>query len=214
MRTLAPGDISFILFAANWTIVLSLIAFAGGAVLGALITAVRLLGGIPAILITGVVQIGQGVPLIVQLFLAYFGLAVIGYDPAPLFAATLAFSFWTGVFLSDIWFGSVKSIPRQQWDGAVSLALSWSQQMRFVIVPQATRIAIPPTVGFLVQVIKNTSLASVIGFVELVRAGQMVNNATFRSFAVFGLICVVYFAICFPLSWVSRRLEGRLHVSS
>ena len=75
------------------------------------------------------------------------------------------------------------------------------------------KIATPPTVGFMVQIVKNTSLASAIGFVELVRAGQMINNATFRPFIVFVLIAALYFALCYPLSAWSRRLEGKFDVA-
>ena len=81
-----------------------------------------------------------------------------------------------------------------------------------VILPQAIRIATPPTVGFMVQIVKNTSLASAIGFVEMVRAGQMINNATFRPFIVFVLIAALYFALCYPLSAWSHRLEGKFDV--
>jgi polar amino acid transport system permease protein len=85
--------------------------------------------------------------------------------------------------------------------------------MALVIVPQAIRIAIPPTVGFLVQLIKGTSLASIIGFVELTRAAQVVNNATFHPFTIFGLVALVYFIVCWPLSAYSRRMERRLAVA-
>src|SRR5213076_2528807 len=96
------------------------------------------------------------------------------------------------------------------WDGAQALALGTLQQLRLVILPQALRIAIPPTVGFMVQVVKGTSLASIIGFTELTRAAQMVNNATFRPFIVYGLVALLYFMLCWPLSAYSRRLERRL----
>jgi polar amino acid transport system permease protein len=79
-----------------------------------------------------------------------------------------------------------------------------------VILPQAFRIAIPPTVGFLVQILKGTSLASIIGFTELTRAAQMVNNATFRPFIVYALVAALYFILCWPLSLLSQRLEHRL----
>lgn len=85
-----------------------------------------------------------------------------------------------------------------------------AQRMTKVILPQAVRIATPPTVGFMVQIIKNTSLASVVGFVELMRAGQIVNNSLFEPFAIYAIIAVVYFAMCYPLSLVSQRLERRM----
>ena len=94
-----------------------------------------------------------------------------------------------------------------------NVALSFGEKMRHVIGPQALRIAVAPTVGFLVQVIKGTALASVIGFIELTKAGTMITNATFRPFTVYLIVAAIYFALCFPLTQWSRRLERRLHVA-
>ena len=91
--------------------------------------------------------------------------------------------------------------------------MSFIEQMRYVILPQALRIAIAPTVGFSVQVIKGTALASIIGFVELTKAGTMLNNATFRPFLVYSLVALIYFALCFPLSWYANASRGRLNVA-
>jgi len=85
--------------------------------------------------------------------------------------------------------------------------------MRYIILPQAMRIAIPPTVGFSVQVVKGTALASIIGFVEVTKAGTMLNNATFRPFLVYSLVALIYFALCFPLSWTAKKLERRLYAA-
>src|SRR5690606_35774882 len=109
--------------------------------------------------------------------------------------------------------GCVEAIPKGQWEASAGLPLSWPEQMRYVILPQALRIAVPPTVGFAVQVVKGTALASIIGFVELTKAGTMINNATFESFLVYGLVALLNFALCFPLSLLSRRLERRLNVT-
>ena len=89
--------------------------------------------------------------------------------------------------------------------------LTLREQLRWVIGPQALKIAVPPTVGFLVQVIKGTALASVIGFIELTKAGTMITNATFRPFTVYACVALLYFALCWPVSAWSRRLERTLH---
>jgi polar amino acid transport system permease protein len=156
------------------------------------------------------VQLFQGTPLLMQLFLAYFGLALLGIKVDAWVAAALALTLYTSAFLCEIWRGCVDAIPRGQWEASASLALGLREQLLHVIGPQALRIAIPPTVGFLVQVIKGTALASVIGFVELTKAGTMIANATFRPFTVYACVALVYFALCFPLSAWSRRLERRL----
>ena len=154
-------------------------------------------------------QIFQGTPLLMQLFLAYFGIALFGIKTSAWFAAALALTLYTSAFLTEIWRGCVNSIPRGQWEASGSLALSFREQLQHVILPQATRIAIAPTVGFLVQVIKGTALASVIGFIELTKAGSMISNATFKPFVVYSCVALLYFALCFPVSMVAKYLERK-----
>jgi polar amino acid transport system permease protein len=91
--------------------------------------------------------------------------------------------------------------------------LNFLEKLRYVILPQALRIAIPSTVGFLVQVIKGTALASVIGFIELTKAGTMITNATFKPFIVYSCVALLYFALCYPISFYAQRLERSLHGS-
>jgi polar amino acid transport system permease protein len=206
--------VSNLLIATQWTVILSLIAFVSGGLVGLLLlfartSRIRTL----EILTKGYIEFFQGTPLLMQLFLFFFGVALFGLDVSPLTAAWLALTFWTSAFLTEIWRGCVESLPRGQWEASSSLALSYIEQMRYVILPQALRIAIAPTVGFSVQVIKGTALASVIGFVELTKAGTMLNNATFRPFLVYALVALIYFCLCFPLSWYAKKLEGRLNAA-
>jgi polar amino acid transport system permease protein len=201
-----------LLLAARWTVVLSLIAFVGGGIVGGVLLVARLAGGrLTDRLIAGYVQVFQGTPLLIQLFLAYFGLALLGVDVSAWSAASLALTLYTGAFLTDIWRGCVAAIPRGQWEAAASLALSFGEQLRHVILPQATRLAIAPTVGFMVQVVKGTALASVIGFIELTKAGTMIANATFRPFLTYGCVALMYFILCFAISLFARRLERKFH---
>jgi polar amino acid transport system permease protein len=203
----------YLLEAARWTIALSLIAFAGGAVLGLMLALARVsLSPVLRAAAAGYIQIVQGTPLLILLFLSYFGLSLVGYRLDPLVAAGLSLTFYVGAFLGEIWRASIQSVPRTQWEASDCLGLNRFYQYTYIILPQAMRIATPPTVGFMVQVVKNTSLASVIGFVELTRAGQIVNNSTFQPFLVFLLVGAIYFAICYPLSVASRYLERKLHV--
>lgn len=201
-----------LLLAARWTIGLSLIAFVGGGLVGMALLCTRLAGG-PKVrkFVDCYVQLFQGTPLLMQLFLAYFGLAMLGLPTTPLVAAGLALTLYTSAYLAEIWRGCVGAIPRGQWEAAQSLALDFVEQLRYIVLPQALRIAIPPTVGFLVQVVKGTALASVIGFIELTKAGTMITNATFRPFIVYGCVAVMYFVLCYPISLWSHTLEGKLH---
>ncbi|NDZ15379.1 amino acid ABC transporter permease [Variovorax sp. WS11] len=201
-----------LLLALRWTVVLSLIAFVGGGVVGGLLLFLRLSGGRVAERLIGLyVQLFQGTPLLMQLFLAYFGIALFGIEVSAWTAASVALTLYTSAFLTEIWRGCVAAIPKGQWEASGSLALSFGEQMRHVILPQATRIAIAPTVGFLVQVIKGTALASVIGFVELTKAGSMISNATFKPFVVFSCVALLYFALCFPVSLYAKNLERKIH---
>lgn len=200
-----------LLLALRWTVGLSLIAFVGGGIVGGLLLVVRLSKRVwlrRSVVLY--VNLFQGTPLLMQLFLTYFGLAFLGVDTSPLFAASLCLTLYASAYLTEIWRGSVNSIDRQQWEASASLALSFGEQLRYVILPQALRVAIAPTVGFMVQAIKATALASVIGFVELTRSGQIISNATFSPFLVYGSVAVLYFVLCFPLSLWSRHLEKHL----
>jgi polar amino acid transport system permease protein len=203
----------YLLQAATWTLLLSLIAFVGGSVVG-LIVALMRVSKLAAVryLASGYIQLIQGTPLLVILFLGYFGLAAIGFDLSPLMAAGASLTIYNAAYFGEIWRGCIQSVPKPQWEAAEGLGLSRTQRMLKVILPQAVRIATPPTVGFTVQIIKNTSLASVIGFVELARAGQIINNSLFKPFLVYAIIALIYFAICYPISRLSRRLERRMAV--
>ncbi len=200
-----------LLLAARWTVVLSLIAFAGGGLVGLALLLARLRrwrGAGTAVSVY--VQVFQGTPLLIQLFVAYFGLALFGFNVSPWVAASAALTFYASAYLTEIWRGCVNAIPKGQWEAADSLALSFGEKLRHVVGPQALRIAVPPTVGFLVQVIKGTALASIIGFIELTKTGGMITNATFRPFAVYACVALMYFALCWPISAWSRRLERKL----
>ena len=200
-----------LLLAARWTVLLSLVAFAGGGLVGLLLLVARVARWPGAVRgVSLYVQVFQGTPLLMQLFLAYFGLALLGLDVSAWFAAALALTLYTSAFLAEIWRGCVEAIPKGQWEASASLALTLREQLLHVIGPQALRIAVPPTVGFLVQVIKGTALASVIGFIELTKAGTMITNATFKPFTVYACVALLYFALCWPVSAWSRRLERSL----
>lgn len=159
-------------------------------------------------------QLVQAIPLLALLMFFYFGLPVfLGIQIPALVAVTVAFTIYTAVFLGEIWRGGIEAIKQTQWEAAASLGISRWQQFCYVIAPQAFKIALPATVGFVVQLIKGTSLAAVVGFIELTRAGQLASAATFQPLLVYSVIAAIYFAICFPLTVWSRNLETRLNGS-
>ena len=210
MRTFGWPELWFIVEAAKWTIALSAIAFVGGAIVGLIVALSRtsdnkLARGIA----TFFTQIFQGTPLLLQLFQVFFGAPILGFEINPWVAAAAALILNSGAFLGEIWRGCIQAVPRGQWEAADALSLSYFDRMRDVVLPQAMKIAVAPTVGYLVQIIKGTSLAAIIGFTEVTRAGQIINNATFQPMLVFGVVGAVYFILCWPLSLWAGRLEKR-----
>jgi len=200
-----------LLLAARWTLLLSAIAFIGGGLCGLALLALRVgrsTGARRAVMLY--IEAFQSTPLLMQLFLVFFGLPLLGFDVSPWLAATVSLTLYASAYLTEIWRGCVDAIPRGQWDGSASLGLRYLAQLRLVILPQALRMAVPPTVGFLVQLLKSTALTSVVGYHELTKTGQILTNATFQPFTIYGLVALIYFALCYPLTSCARSLERRL----
>ncbi len=203
-----------LLLAARWTIVLSCIAFVSGGIIGFIVTLMRVSESKTLRSISiAYIEFLQGTPLLMQLFLCFFGLSLLGFEVSPLVAAWVALTAYTSAFLAEIWRGCIEAIPTGQREAADSLGLRFLETMRYVILPQAIRIAIPPTVGFSVQVVKGTALASIIGFVELTKAGTIITNSTYQPFLVYGFVALIYFVLCYPLSLWSRSFERRLRAA-
>lgn len=210
MRTFGLSEFLFIVHAAQWTLALSAIAFVGGALLGLVVALSRTSENAAARNAARVfIQVFQGTPLLLQLFLIFFGAPVLGFDINPWVAAGVALVLNSAAFLAEIWRGCIEAVPRGQWEAAQALNLKYVARMRFVVLPQAFKIALPPTVGYMVQIIKGTSLAAIIGFTEITRAGQIINNATFQPLHVFTTVAALYFVICWPLSLLAARMERK-----
>jgi len=203
-----------LLIATQWTILLSLVAFAGGITVALLLTAARLnKTPLLSIFVRLYIEVFQGTPLLMQMFLCFFGLSMIGIEISAWNAAALSLTLFTSAFLVEIWRGCIDTLPKGQWEASRCLGLSFLQTLRYIILPQAIRTALAPSIGFSVQVVKGTALASVIGFVELTKAGSMLNNATFEPFKVFTFVAIIYFILCYPLSWTSKFLEKKFNAS-
>ncbi len=210
MRDLVANDFVLLSLAAQWTILLSLIAFVGGGLVGGIVAFARISHVAPIRATSrAYIQVVQGTPLLIQLFIWYFGLSLVGTNLPALVAASIALTLNSSAFFAEIWRGCLEAIPRAQWEAAASSGLTRIQQNRYVIVPQAVRIALAPTAGFMVQIIKNTSLTALVGFVELMRQGQMISNVTFEPLPIYLFAAAVYFVLCFPLSSLSRYFERR-----
>ncbi|HWC44693.1 MAG TPA: amino acid ABC transporter permease [Casimicrobiaceae bacterium] len=211
IRQFGWNEFELLVFAARWTVVLALIAFVGGGIGGLIVALLRTVDSrVSRTAMIVFIRVFQGTPLLMQLFLAYFGMAIFGFSVNPLIAAMIALTAHASAYLGEIWRGCIQAVPRGQTEAATTLGLHYFARMRYVVLPQAARIAVPPTVGFLVQLLKETSLASIIGFVELTRQGQIITSVTFRPFLVYGLVAAIYFAMCWPLSLMARRMERGL----
>lgn len=211
MRNFGQPEFTYMLSAARWTVLLSLVAFVGGGVLGVALAALRTAAArLPRWLAAAWIALFQSIPLLMLLFLVFFGLALYGRDQNPYVAVTIALSLYAGAYFGDLWRGALETVPIGQIEAAKALGLGPVHRFGLVRAPQAVRLAAPPTVGFMVQVVKNTSLASIIGFTELTQAAQFVNNLTFRPIQVYLIAAAIYFCICFPMTWLAKRLEARL----
>jgi polar amino acid transport system permease protein len=215
IRPFGLEEVRFLLQSALWTLALTATAALLGGALGLVVALARVSRqrGVRE-LARVYIAVVQGIPVLIVLFLFYFGLSRVGFELPPLVAASLALSIFASAYFGEIWRGAIESVPRHQWEASASLALSRRQQYRYVVLPQSVTIALPPSVGFLVQLVKNTSIVSIVSVIELTRAGQLVNNVTFQPFRVFAAVALIYLAICYPMSRVSRRLERTLRCRS
>ncbi|MDG4889940.1 MULTISPECIES: amino acid ABC transporter permease [unclassified Mesorhizobium] len=215
VREITPNDIWILLEGLKWTILLSAIAFAGGGVVGLI---VALLRTSPSKVLRTIsylyIELFQGTPLLMQLFVIYYGVALVGLDVNAWVAAAIGLTAHASAFLGEIWRGGIEAVPRGQTEAARALGLSYRHRMLDIVLPQAFRISLPATVGFLVGLIKGTSLVAIVGFTELTRAGQIISNNTFQPLIVFGLVGAMYFALCWPLSVLSDRLEKRMSMGA
>jgi polar amino acid transport system permease protein len=215
--TFMPIDhLGFLLMGAWGTVQLSALAFVGGGLIGLAVALARV-SPVKAVRVAaaGYIQVIQGTPLLVLMGVCFFGPNIAGIGSVPaIVAAALAITIYASAFLGEIWRGCIQSVPRSQWEAAECLALTRWERMRRVVLPQALRIATPPTVGFLVQIIKNTSIASlVVGYAELSYNAKVLNNSTFQPFLYFGCAVLLYFILCYPLSRWSRALERKLNAA-
>lgn len=205
----------FLLTGLEWTVLLSAVGFVGGGVFGLAVALMRTSGiGPLERSAAGYIALFQGTPLLMQLFVVYYGLALIGFKLDAWIAVAIGFTLHASAFLGEIWRGSIEAVPRGQTEAAKALSLHYVTRMKDVILPQAIRISLPATVGFLVQLIKGTSLAAIVGFTELTRSGNIVSNQTFKPLLVFGVVGILYFLLCWPLSLYGTYLERRMATAS
>ena len=209
------NEFLFLLTGLKWTIALSAIGFVFGSVSGLGVALARTSGIAPLERVTaGYIALFQGTPLLMQLFVVYYGLALVGLKLDAWVAVAIGFTLHASAYLGEIWRGSIEAVPKGQTEAAKALSLNYVSRMRDVVLPQAIRISLPATIGFLVQLIKGTSLAAIVGFTELTRAGNIVSNQIFQPLLVFGIVGILYFLLCWPLSLYGSHLERRMAIAA
>lgn len=212
---MGPQEFLYLFQGLQWTLLLTAIGFVGGIVFGLIVALARVAKSpwlrIPAI---GWIGLFQGTPLLMQLFVAYFGLPLMGINFPAWAAVAVALTAHASAFLGEIWRGAIQAVPGGQTEAADALGLHARSRMFDVILPQAFKLSLPATVGFLVQLLKGTSLAAIVGFVELSRAGSIVSNQIYQPLLVYGVVGAMYFALCWPLSLWGRHLERRMSLGT
>jgi polar amino acid transport system permease protein len=199
----------------KYTVIITVGAFAMSLVLGLLIAVMRLNRRrwylyVPA---TVYVEVLRGTPLILQLFFAYFALPSMGIELAPLTAATIGLGVNTSAYLSEVFRGAIISVEKGQWEAGAALAMDWFTQMRVAILPQAARVALPPTGNYAVSLFKDSALASTVSVAELLFTAQIIGSETFRYMEVYAVIGVLYLIVSYPTSLFLRWLEHRLDLT-
>lgn len=193
------------------TIPLTVISFAIGLVLALAVALARLSSNpVPANAARLYISIIRGTPLLVQLFIVFFALPEFGVKIDPFPAAVIAFSLNVGGYAAEIIRSAIQSIPKGQWEAAETIGMNYPTTLRRIVLPQATRVAVPPLSNTLISLVKDTSLASTILVTELLRQAQIVAAPTFEFFALYGTAAVYYWVICLVLSFGQGRIENRL----
>jgi polar amino acid transport system permease protein len=208
-----------LLEATQFTIYLSLIAFMGGGILALVLAFMATVHNrVSNITSKTYIWFFQSTPLLMLLFL--FGLGIprlLGVNVNIWLAASVALVLYSSAYIGEVWRGSIESIPKSQWEAGEALGLSFFPIFFLIILPQAIRIAIAPTVGFMVQIVKGTSLAYIIGFHDLMSIGKRWANAPVTGtepYVIFPLMALIYFSLCFPLSQLSQWLERKTKMAS
>jgi polar amino acid transport system permease protein len=193
------------------TIALSLVALVGGALVGSLIAFARLLGGRRADrLLTVPTDLIRGTPLLVQLMIWYLVPSALQIDIHPFVAAGIGLSINAGAYISEILRGGIAAVARGQREAALALGLTRTYSLFGIELPQAMPSVVPALAGFYIGLIKDTSLAYIVGLHELTREAKLIADFTFRPLEIYVVIAVVYFALCFPLSRLVPVVERRL----
>jgi cystine transport system permease protein len=200
-----------LLMGALLTIKFAIAAMVLGLIVGAAVAVMRISGNrVLDRVAQAYVSIMRGTPLLVQMFVMYYGLPDVGISLSPTAAGVVTLTLNAGAYLSESMRGAILGIPRGQWSASHSLGLTYFQTLRYVVGPQALRLAVPSMGNTLISLIKDTSLVSVITVTELLRSAQEVIATTFQPLPLYLAVAALYWVLSSLLGAVQTRLEGRL----
>ena len=212
LRSFNWGDFEYLLRGAIWTIILCVVSGILGTLLGLILglastSPSRIARWIAALY----VYVIRGIPLLVIVFFAYFGIPLLfpSLNLSSFVTAAVALTVFAAAYMAEIFRGSINAVPHGQFEAAGALGLRYLPTYRYVVLPQAMRIAVPPAIGFLIALIKDSSLVTVIGFLELTHAGTTVSNLTADPITTYSVVAVLYFVVCYGVSRLGRWYEQR-----
>jgi polar amino acid transport system permease protein len=160
------------------------------------------------------VETFRSLPILVLLFFCYYGLALLfRVDLSPFVAATLALMLSASAMMTEVIRAGIESVPRGQWEASRAAGMTVRQRWQYVVLPQAMRVIVPPSVGVYIMVLKDSSLAAIIGYVELTKAGLLVRDATGENLQVLAIVAILYFIINYSISLVGSILERRFQIA-
>ncbi|MDR7003456.1 MULTISPECIES: amino acid ABC transporter permease [Paraburkholderia] len=209
---LLKNSLSILLQGLVTTLLLSIAAIVGSTLIGLLAAVLRSFGPWGTDRIAKLyTELFRGTPVLITLMFIYFGVSYFGYAIDVFAAGVIGLSVYQGAYIAEVFRAGIESVPKGQWEVSQILGLSRTQTFTSVVLPQTGRIVLPPLVGQYLSLIKDTSIVSMIGMSELMHGGQAIVDRVGKPVEIYGLVALIYFVVCFPLSqWVRHHDRRRL----
>ena len=209
---LLTSSLSILLQGLVTTVLLSVASIVGGTLIGLLAAVLRSFGPWGTSRVAKLyTELFRGTPVLITLMFIYFGVSYFGYAIDVFAAGAIGLSVYQGAYIAEIFRSGIEAVPKGQWEVSQILGLSRAKTFAFVVLPQTGKIVLPPLVGQYLSLIKDTSIVSMIGMSELMHGGQAIVDRIGKPVEIYGLVALIYFALCFPVSqWVRHHDRRRL----
>ncbi len=209
---LLESSLSILLQGLVTTVLLSVAAIAGGTLIGLVAAVLRTFGPWGTSRVARLyTELFRGTPVLITLMFIYFGVSYFGYAIDVFAAGAIGLSVYQGAYMAEIFRSGIEAVPKGQWEVSQILGMTRAQTFAFVVLPQTGKIVLPPLIGQYLSLIKDTSIVSMIGMSELMHGGQAIVDRIGRPVEIYGLVALIYFVVCFPISqWVRHHDRRRL----